>query len=87
MNNGIESMGRVRAQVLPLILVAFLSGFDDNPSYVFGGGKGILGLAYIFETRRSVYLDFELQYSAVLDGPTGDEEARLGLNVWLGLAF
>lgn len=70
-----------------MFVVTFQNGFDDNPSRVLGGGKGLAGFAYVFETHRSVYLDLEVQYGAVLDGPEGDDEGRLLLNVWLGFAF
>jgi len=67
--------------------VVFQNGFRDNPDYVLGGGKGILGFAYRFETGRSVFFDVELQYGAVLDGPPEDDRSRLALNLWLGFAF
>jgi len=71
-----------------MLLVVFQNGFKDNPSYILGGGKGILGGAWVFDNGRSVYLDLELQYGAVLDAPVDDpEQSRLGLNVWFGFAF
>ncbi len=68
-------------------LLVFANGFDDHPGFILGGGKAIAGIAWVFDNGRSIYVDAEPWYAAMLDGPPGDEASRFGLNVWLGFAF
>jgi hypothetical protein len=69
------------------LLLLFANGFDDNPGFILGGGKAIAGIAWVFDNGRSVFVDAEPWYAAMLDGPEGDERSRFGLNAWLGFAF